>query len=118
MNRFAAAALIALAACASAPPTPSSVASDVCTADAARLCPGVQPVGGRVLTCLRGRSAELTPACKLAVEPTGQVQGELNQAAAQDYAQQFVADMKRELKVKRNESAIQGFRARMLSSGN
>ena len=48
----------------------------------------------------------------------GQVQGELNQAAAQDYAQQFVADMKRELKVKRNESAIQGFRARMLSSGN
>ncbi|MBV8907595.1 MAG: SurA N-terminal domain-containing protein [Sphingomonas sp.] len=48
----------------------------------------------------------------------GQVQGELNQAAAQDYAQQFVADLKRELKVKRNESAIQGFRARMLSSGN
>ncbi len=48
----------------------------------------------------------------------GQVQGELNQAAAQDYAQQFVADMKRELKIKRNESAIQGFRARMLSSGN
>ena len=26
--------------------------------------------------------------------------------------------MKRELKIKRNESAIQGFRARMLSSGN
>jgi peptidyl-prolyl cis-trans isomerase D len=48
----------------------------------------------------------------------GQVRGELNQAAAQDYAEQFVADMKRELKVKRNESAIQGFRARMLSSGN
>jgi len=48
----------------------------------------------------------------------GQVQGELSQAAAQDYAQQFVADMKRELKIKRNESAIQGFRARMLSSGN
>ena len=48
----------------------------------------------------------------------GQVQGELSQAATQDYAQQFVADMKRQLKAKRNESAIQGFRARMLSSGN
>lgn len=47
----------------------------------------------------------------------GQVRGELSQAAAQDYAQQFVADMKKQLKAKRNESAIQGFRARLLSSG-
>src|SRR3954447_1201455 len=47
----------------------------------------------------------------------GQVRGELSQAASQDYAQQFVADMKRQLKAKRNESAIQGFRARLLSSG-
>ena len=47
----------------------------------------------------------------------GQVQGELGQAASQDYAQQFIADMKRQLKAKRNESAIQGFRARLLSSG-
>ena len=81
MNRLAVAALFALSACASAPPPPpSSVASDVCTADAARLCPGVQPGAGRVLTCLRGQSSELTPACKLAVEPTGQVQAELAQA--------------------------------------
>ena len=36
----------------------------------------------------------------------GQVQSELSQAAAQDYAQQFIADMKRKLKVKRNDSAI------------
>jgi peptidyl-prolyl cis-trans isomerase D len=48
----------------------------------------------------------------------GQVQGELSQAAAQDYAQQFLADLKKELKAKRNESAVQGFRARLLSSGN
>jgi peptidyl-prolyl cis-trans isomerase D len=47
----------------------------------------------------------------------GQVQGELSQAAAQDYAQQFVADLKRAMKAKRNESAIQGFKARLVSSG-
>ncbi len=43
----------------------------------------------------------------------GQVQGELNQATSQDYAQQFVADLKREMKVKRNESAIEGFRTQI-----
>jgi peptidyl-prolyl cis-trans isomerase D len=47
----------------------------------------------------------------------GQVQGELNQAAAADYAQQFLADIKREMKAKRNESAIQAFKARLVSSG-
>lgn len=47
----------------------------------------------------------------------GQVRGELSQAAAADYAQQFVADLKREMKAKRNESAIQGFKARLASSG-
>ena len=45
------------------------------------------------------------------------MQSELNQAAAQDYAEQFVADLKRELKVKRNDSAIESFKARLLSSG-
>jgi peptidyl-prolyl cis-trans isomerase D len=47
----------------------------------------------------------------------GQVQSELNQAAAQDYAEQLVADLKRELKAKRNDSAIESFKARLLSSG-
>jgi hypothetical protein len=56
------------------------VAADVCTADAARLCPGVEPGAGRVLACLRGRKTELSPSCKLAVEPTGQAQAELAQA--------------------------------------
>ena len=61
---------------------------------------------------------KITPGNALsAPQLIGQVQGELNQAAAQDYAQQFVADMRRQLKAKRNESAIQGFRARLLSSG-
>jgi len=81
VNRIAAATLLALAACASAPPPPpSSVAADVCTADAARLCPGVEPGAGRVIACLRGRTGELSASCKLAVEPTGQAQAELAQA--------------------------------------
>lgn len=46
-----------------------------------------------------------------------QVQGELNQSSSQDYAEQFVLDLKRELKARRNESAIQSFRSRLLSSG-
>lgn len=46
-----------------------------------------------------------------------QVQGELSQGAAQEYAQQFIADLRRERKAKRNESAIQSFRARLLTSG-
>ena len=45
------------------------------------------------------------------------MQQELGQAAAQDYAQQFVADIKRTLKVKRNQGAIDAFRARMLAGG-
>lgn len=53
----------------------------------------------------------------LAPALVGQVSGQLGQAASQDYAAQFVADLKREMKIKRNESAIQAFRARLLSSG-
>ncbi len=37
----------------------------------------------------------------------GQVQSELNQAPRRIMPQQFVADLKREMKVKRNESAIE-----------
>ena len=47
-----------------------------------------------------------------------QVQGELNQASAQDYAAQFVADIKKSMKVKRNDAAIQAYRTRLLTSGN
>jgi peptidyl-prolyl cis-trans isomerase D len=46
-----------------------------------------------------------------------QVQGELNQSSAQDYAEQFIADLKREMKAKRNQDAIEAFRTRLLTSG-
>jgi peptidyl-prolyl cis-trans isomerase D len=47
----------------------------------------------------------------------GQVQSELSQATSDVYAEQFIADMKRDVKAKRNESAIQAFKTRLLSSG-
>ena len=47
----------------------------------------------------------------------GQVQRELNQSAGQDYADQFIADLKRQMKAKRNESAIQAFRSRLVNGG-
>ena len=47
----------------------------------------------------------------------GQIQNQLGEASSQDYAQEFVADMKRQLKVKRNDSAIAAYRTRLLTSG-
>jgi hypothetical protein len=35
-----------------------------CAADAARLCPGVEPGGGAQMTCLKEHKDELSPACK------------------------------------------------------
>jgi peptidyl-prolyl cis-trans isomerase D len=46
-----------------------------------------------------------------------QVQGELGRAASQDYADEFLAAIKRQLKVKRNNSAIESFRTRLVTSG-
>lgn len=47
----------------------------------------------------------------------GQMQKELGQATSQDYAQEFLAALRGELKAKRNDSAIQAFKTRILSSG-
>ncbi|MGC3999296.1 MAG: cysteine rich repeat-containing protein [Anaeromyxobacter sp.] len=38
-----------------------------CATDAANLCPGVAPGGGRVVLCLRGQAQKLSSACKKAV---------------------------------------------------
>jgi hypothetical protein len=35
-----------------------------CHADAAKLCQGVQPGGGRIIACLNSHRAELSPACQ------------------------------------------------------
>ena len=44
-----------------------------------------------------------------------QMQGELRSAVSQDYVQQFLAAMRREMGAKRNEEAIRAFRTRLLS---
>lgn len=47
----------------------------------------------------------------------GQMQNELQQSISQDYGQEFLAAMRKELGVKRNDAAIQSFRSRMVNSG-
>jgi peptidyl-prolyl cis-trans isomerase D len=47
-----------------------------------------------------------------------QMQGELGRAASQDYAAQFLAAVKRQLSVNRNDSAIEAFRTRLLTTGS
>ncbi len=38
--------------------------SDACRPDAARLCRGIPPGGGRILACLKSHEADLSPACR------------------------------------------------------
>ena len=53
------------------------------------------------------------------LQPTliGQMQTELGQAAEEDYAREFLAAMRKELGTKRNESAIQALKTRMMTGG-
>jgi peptidyl-prolyl cis-trans isomerase D len=46
-----------------------------------------------------------------------QMQNELQQSVADDYARQFVAAVRTELKAKTNEAAVKALRARLLSGG-
>jgi peptidyl-prolyl cis-trans isomerase D len=46
-----------------------------------------------------------------------QMQTELQQSAADDYAREFVAALREQMKAKRNESSIQALKARLLSAG-
>ena len=46
----------------------------------------------------------------------GQMQGELQQGLSEDYGQEFLAAMRKELKAKRNEASIQGFKSRLINS--
>ncbi len=47
----------------------------------------------------------------------GRMQSELQDAVSEDYAREFLAAMREELGVKRNDAAIQAMKTRMLSSG-
>lgn len=47
----------------------------------------------------------------------GRTATELQDAISDEYARQFMADVRKDMNVKRNESAIQGMKARLTSSG-
>lgn len=55
----------ALAEDAPAPPAPR--AKMACRPDVQRLCADVQPGGGRIVACLKGHSADLSPDCSTAL---------------------------------------------------
>ncbi len=57
-----AAALVALGAGGLA--SPALAQERPCMADAARLCPDVEPGGGAQIQCLKQHKEELSPACK------------------------------------------------------
>lgn len=75
---------------------------------------GANPQGGFFVV----KVEKITPGnALLAPGLISSVQRELGGAASQDYAEQFVSDLKREMKAKKNNSAIEAFRARLLSGG-
>jgi len=39
-----------------------------CGPDAARLCPGVKPGGGRILACFKEKATDLSPGCRSALQ--------------------------------------------------
>lgn len=43
-------------------------ARQACGGEVQRLCPGIAPGGGRILQCLKARSADLSPACRSFIE--------------------------------------------------
>jgi peptidyl-prolyl cis-trans isomerase D len=48
----------------------------------------------------------------------GRMQNELQEPTSQDYAQQFLAAVRQEIKLKRNDSAIAAMKARLASGGS
>jgi hypothetical protein len=68
--RFGAAICLGLALAASSAPSAfaQSEAMALCKDDVARLCPGVQPGGGRILGCLKQHKMEMSVGCAKAMQ--------------------------------------------------
>lgn len=70
-----------------------------CHADAGKLCPGVQPGGGRVLACLKQHEGELSGDCRAALPRLSQCAALVQQRCGQGGAR----DMRSCLKAHRDE---------------
>jgi len=68
-SRMAAASLLAIGFAASAAPAlAQSEAMALCRGDVERLCPGVQPGGGRIVACLKEHKMEMSVGCAKALQ--------------------------------------------------
>ena len=71
VRHFAIAAALSFAALASAAPSAfaqQAAAMKYCKADYERLCPGVQPGGGRIIGCLKAHKEEVSIGCGKALQ--------------------------------------------------
>ncbi len=58
-----------------------------CQADAARLCAGIKPGGGRIWRCMKAKEAQLSAACKARIAQTRAELKDAQQACAADVQQ-------------------------------
>jgi hypothetical protein len=70
IRQFAIASALSLAALMSAAPNAfaQAAAMKYCKADFERLCPGVQPGGGRIIGCLKAHKEEVSIGCGKALQ--------------------------------------------------
>jgi hypothetical protein len=70
IRHFAVASALSLAALMSAAPSAfaQAAAMKYCKADFERLCPGVQPGGGRIIGCLKAHKEEISIGCGKALQ--------------------------------------------------
>jgi Cysteine rich repeat len=71
IRHFALVSALSLAAVASSEPgalAQQAEAMRYCKADIARLCPGVQPGGGRIIGCLKAHKEEMSIGCGKALQ--------------------------------------------------
>jgi hypothetical protein len=71
IHHLALASALSLAALISAAPNALAQQAEAmryCKADVARLCPGVQPGGGRIIGCLKAHKEEMSIGCGKALQ--------------------------------------------------
>ena len=71
ISHFAIASALSLAALVSAAPNAlaqQAAAMKYCKADFERLCPGVQPGGGRIIACLKEHKMDISVGCGKALQ--------------------------------------------------